>query len=301
MVDNRPPATLLSTGVMLPRAAGGDTAGDTVIKGGTAINPPRGPKAVVTGGGVVDTPAPAALLSSGTAVLSSGAARLNTGTTLPMTGAAMLNSGAATLGTGAATLSTGATLLSGTGVVVMGGRRPRAGAAVGACSTGLLSAGGVSTGVPVGASRGANSEVARVTPGARLLTSSGVAAGREDTSGVDSPSVVTGSCTGKGFSVGAPMGRGTAGASGAASGDTAAEQRAPSPLPVEVTVTAWLKGGSAPHRSGLFDTSLHARQTTAASRCAALVPDARQAPRVAPSQGCREGTFTGQADVVCRT
>ena len=100
------------------------------------------------------------------------------GTTLLMTGAAMLEFGAAMLSTGAAALSTGATLLRGTGMVVMGGRRLRAGTAVGASSAGLLSAGVLSTGVPVRASRGSNSEVARVTTGVRLLTSSGAAAGR---------------------------------------------------------------------------------------------------------------------------
>ena len=118
---------------------------------------------------------------------------------------------------------------------------------------------------------------------------------------MDSPSVVTGSCTEKGFSVGAPEGRESAGASGAASGDTAAEQGAPSPLPVEVTVTAWLKEGGSPHRSGLFETSLHARQTLAGLRCAALVPDAQQAPRVAPGQGRCKSIFTGQADAVFMT
>ena len=273
---------------------------------------------------MVDAPAPAALLGTGAAVLRSGAARLNTGATLLMTGAAMLSAGAATLSAGAATLSagaatlsagaatlstgvamlsTGVTLLSsgtmmlssgamllrGTGMVVMGGRRLRAGTAVGATSAGPLSAGVVSIGVPVEASRGANSEVARVTTGDRLLTSSGVATGREGTSGVDSPPVVTGSCTGKGFSVGAPEGRETAGVSGVASGDTAAEQAAPSPLPVEMTVTAWLKEGSSPHRSGLFETSLHTRQTFAGSRCAALVPDGQQAPQVAPRSGLLQG------------
>ncbi len=269
----------------------------------------------------MDTPPPAALLSTGAAELRNGAARLSTGGTLLTTiGAAMLMSGAATLSTGAAMLSTGAAMVStgaallrcgvtmlssgamllrGTGMVVMGGRRLRAGTAVGASSAGLLSVGVVSLGVPVRASRGSNSEVARVTTGARLLISPGVAAGREDTSGVVSTPLVTGtagSCTGKGFSVDAPEDRGTAGASGAASGDTAAEQRAPRPLPVEMTVTAWLKEGGSPHRSGLFETSLHAKRTSARSRCTELVPDAQQAPRVASSQGCREGTFTGQAD-----
>ena len=241
-------------------------------------------------------------------MLRSGAARLNTGATLLMTGAAMLASGAAMLSTGAAmlstgaaTLSTGATVLRGAGMVVMVGRRMRAGAAVDASSAGLLCAGVVSIGVPVRASRGSISEVARVTTGARLLTSSGIAAGREDTSGVDSPLVVTGSCTGNGFSVGVPEGKETAGASGPASGDTAAEQGAPSPLPVEMTVTAWLKEGGSPHRSGFFETSLHARQTFAGSRHAALVPDAQQAPRFAPSQGCCKGVFTGHADAVCMT
>ena len=50
MVDNRPPAALLSTGTMLPRTAGRETAGGTVAEAGTATDPPRGLRAVVTGG-----------------------------------------------------------------------------------------------------------------------------------------------------------------------------------------------------------------------------------------------------------
>ena len=49
MLDNRPPAALLSTGVMLPTAAGRETGGE-VTEAGTATDPLRGPNAMVTGG-----------------------------------------------------------------------------------------------------------------------------------------------------------------------------------------------------------------------------------------------------------
>ena len=276
-MDTPPPAALLSTGA-------------AVLRNGAAR---------LSTGGTLLTTIGAAMLMSGAATLSTGAAMLSTGAAMVSTGAAMVSTGAALLRCGVTMLSSGAMLLRGTGMVVMGGRRLRAGTAVGASSAGLLSVGVVSLGAPVRASRGSSSEVARVTTGARLLISPGVAAGREDISGVVSTPLVAGtagSCTGKGFSVDAPEDRGTAGGSGAASGDTAAEQRAPRPLPVEMTVTAWLKEGGSPHRSGLFETSLHAKRTSARSRCTELVPDAQQAPRVASSQGCCEGTFTGQAD-----
>ncbi len=50
MVNNRPPAALLSTGAMLPGPAGRETGGGTVTEAGTATDEPGVPSAVVTGG-----------------------------------------------------------------------------------------------------------------------------------------------------------------------------------------------------------------------------------------------------------